>query len=204
MKQMLLKSALEDYQNPGNFPITLSICFVTCLLGLVSLALPVMDWFRFDSVAIAQNEEYWRLITGHFVHTSLAHGFWNMAIFIMIAAYLERKSPEQLSMGLSLAIIGLGAYMLSPIAHIEFYSGLSGISYCLLILAYWEWQKNHSPLVGLIPALLIIGKTLFVMQAGETASAAEGWLFVVEAQIIGVVLGLAGLFYLNRRNDKAA
>lgn len=204
MKQMLLKSALKDYQNPGNFPITLSICFVTCLLALVSLALPVMDWFRFDSVAIAQNEEYWRLITGHFVHSSLAHGFWNVAAFIALAAYLERKNPEQLSMGLSLAIVGLGAYMLSPIAHIEFYCGLSSISYCLLILAYWEWQKNHSPLVGLFPALLIIGMTLFEMQAGETAFVTGGLLFVVEAQIIGAILGLAGLFYLNRQDNKAA
>lgn len=204
MKLILLKSALKDYQNPGNFPITLSICFITCLLMLVSLALPVMDWFRFDLVAIAQNEEYWRLITGHFVHSSPVHDSWNIAVFIIISAYLERKNPEQLSIGLGLAILGLGAYMLSPVAHIEFYSGLSGISYCLMILAYWEWQKNHSSLVGLIPALLVIGKILFVMQTGEEALTTGGWLFVVEAQIIGAALGLAGLLYLNQRDSKTA
>jgi rhomboid family GlyGly-CTERM serine protease len=150
------------------------------------------------------HEEYWRLISGHLVHSSLSHAFWDISLFALLSTYLEKKNSQRLMMGILLAVIGLSAFMLTPFVGIERYSGLSGVIYCLLIMAYLEWQKNHSVLVGLIPAVLVIGKTLIEWQSSEAVFVSDGWSVFVEAHLLGAAIGMAAILYIQFRKSSAA
>lgn len=186
------------------FPITLSLTGLACLLALLSPFLPVLEWFCFDYTALTRDEELWRFISGHFVHSSLSHAFWDITLFCLLSAYLEKNNPERLCLGLSFSIIGLSLFLLMPVVEVMRYSGLSGVIYCLLILAYWEWQKNHNPLLGLIPALMVIGKTLFEWQADEPMFVTEGWSLFAEAHLIGSLIGITALIYFRASSRSAA
>jgi rhomboid family GlyGly-CTERM serine protease len=146
-------------------------------------------------------EEYWRLISGHLVHSSLSHAFWDISLFALLSAYLEKKDPQRLMMGITLAVVGLSAFMLTPFVEIERYSGLSGVIYCLLIMAYWEWQKKHSVLIGLIPAVLVIGKTLMEWQSSEAVFVSDGWSVFVEAHLLGAAIGIVAILYIQFRKN---
>ncbi len=204
MKSVQDNSVLQKCKYLSNFPITLCLCSIAGALALLSLALPVIDWYCFDYTAIVMQEEYWRLISGHLVHSSLSHAFWDISLFALLSAYLEKKDSQRLIMGLTLSVIGLSAFMLTPFVGIERYSGLSGVIYCLLIMAYWEWQKNHSVLVGLIPAVLVIGKTLIEWQSSEAVFVSDGWSVFVEAHLLGAAIGMAAILYIQLRKSSAA
>lgn len=199
MKSVQENSVLQKCQCLSSFPITLCLSAIAGALALLSLALPVIDWYCFDYTAIVVQEEYWRLISGHLVHSSLSHAFWDISLFALLSAYLEKKDPQRLMMGITLAVVGLSAFMLTPLVEIERYSGLSGVIYCLLIMAYLEWQKKHSMLIGLIPAVLVIGKTLMEWQSSEAVFVSDGWSVFVEAHLLGAAIGIAAILYIQFR-----
>lgn len=199
MKSVQGNSVLQKCQYLSHFPITLCLSSIAGALALLSLVLPVIDWYCFDYTAIVMQEEYWRLISGQLVHSSLSHAFWDISLFVLLSAYLEKKAQKRLIMGLTLSVIGLSTFMLTPFVEIERYSGLSGVIYCLLIMAYWEWQKKHSVLIGLIPAVLVIGKTLMEWQASEAVFVSEGWPVFVEAHLLGAIIGIAAIFSVQFR-----
>lgn len=201
MKSVQENSVLQKCQCLSSFPITLCLSAIAGALALLSLALPVIDWYCFDYTAIVVQEEYWRLISGHLVHSSLSHAFWDISLFALLSAYLEKKDPQRLMMGITLAVVGLSAFMLTPLVEIVRYSGLSGVIYCLLIMVYWEWQKKHSMLIGLIPAVLVIGKTLMEWQSSEAVFVSDGWSVFVEAHLLGAAIGIAAILYIQFRKN---
>ena len=117
-----------------------------CLFGLPALFLAAFPQlapaFVFDRNAIAAGE-LWRLWTGHWVHFSSSHLWWNLAALTPIGTWLETERPGLL---LRFSIIGapllsLGLWFLDP--HMLTYGGLSGLGTGVVTLLGLTLCQNH-------------------------------------------------------------
>lgn len=97
------------------------------ILPILLAALPQChDTLLFDRTAILGGQ-FWRLWTGHWIHFSPSHLFWNVAALSFTGAWLEARHP-----GLPLRyaafaapLISIGLLVLEP--NMITYGGLSGL-----------------------------------------------------------------------------
>jgi rhomboid family GlyGly-CTERM serine protease len=87
--------------------------------------------------------DWWRLWTGHWVHFSVSHLGWNLAVLLGAGAWLERLQP-----GWLLRYILVGAPLISAILLLgepamQTYGGLSGLATgVVLLLALAQLGRN--------------------------------------------------------------
>jgi len=91
---------------PGGSHGGVTLPWRSFLLGAAAIAAYLIlgaapEAWVFDRVAIAQGE-WWRLITGHWVHSDLAHAAWDIAALLLLGALFEARlrwrlplAPEQ-------------------------------------------------------------------------------------------------------------
>lgn len=81
----------------------------------------------YDRTAILRGE-WWRLVTGHWVHFSASHAAWNILALLVAGAWLERARPGALVRYTLVAapVIGLGLLAVAP--TMACYGGLSGLA----------------------------------------------------------------------------
>lgn len=76
--------------------------------------------------------EFWRLLSGHFVHFSFEHLGGNLVVFAMLATLVELRDGSLRLLGLLLYMavtISLALLLLVPLLHI--YTGVSALNYGL-------------------------------------------------------------------------
>jgi rhomboid family GlyGly-CTERM serine protease len=148
------------------------------------------EWFRFDRNLIFGGQ-YWRLLTGHFVHLGLSHAALN-ATGLLLVWYLvgNRLSTLQwLLVGVvSIAAIDLGFWLFEP--HLSWYVGLSGLLHGILaagIVASWHRDR----LTALLLAVLVAAKLAYEQIAGPLpgSEASSGGSVVVMAHLYGAIGG---------------
>lgn len=169
------------------------------LAGLVSafflVAGPAPEALLYDRVAIGQGE-FWRLVTGHLVHSDIAHLGWNLAALLILGGLLE-TTPGLGRRGLLLA---LGAGTVAVVATLwwgtpalTWYCGLSGILntiYVLLLAGLWR-QTNERLLLVLLAANAV--KIAVEAVAGVALFTDPFWPPVPAAHIAGFLAGVAVL-----------
>lgn len=99
--------------------------------------------------------EYWRLLTGHFVHLSVLHAGMNMAALLLLwVLFLRDWRPRMdvVLMALSLPLTGL----LLSFSQYSWYLGFSGVLHGWLLLgALRLWPAQRAFSIALIVALLV-------------------------------------------------
>jgi len=123
---------------------------------------------RFDRLAILHGE-WWRLVTGHWVHFSVSHAAWNLLVLLVAGTWLERARPGVLWRYTSLAapLIGLGLLVFAP--TMALYGGLSGLAVGVaVLLALTQLSAAPAARAWWCAALTLIAAKL----AWETASGA--------------------------------
>lgn len=165
---------------------------------------PGADGLLFDRGKIAAGE-WWRLFTGHLVHISGSHLFWNCALVLIAGWHLEKR--DRLAWG---TVVGLAVLVLGPSLYLldgalTTYAGLSGIVVALIVgFAISEMRSGRTwfgtVVVGLL--LLKIGVEVF---GGELllVDSSEGHRSVPLAHFLGLVCGLAALCVRDGRLWKA-
>ncbi|MGR6839289.1 rhombosortase [Aliivibrio wodanis] len=108
---------------------------ILVVLGIAQLT-PVSDFFTWDKSLILQGE-IWRLITGNFTHTNLAHLLMNSAaLTVFTFIFKDILTPKRLwLLVLSISLMTGLLLLLSPI---QSYVGLSGVLHGLFIWAAIE------------------------------------------------------------------
>ncbi|HQU15958.1 MAG: rhombosortase [Chromatiales bacterium 21-64-14] len=167
-------------------------------LSLVVLTV-VLQWFapwttdglRYDRNGILHGQ-WWRLITGNFVHLNWPHLALNLLGLIFIWVLLAREwSPLRwlVSVLLCSLSVGLGLLMFDP--RLDWYVGLSGVLHGLFAIGLvTDDTLQGLERYGLLGALLLkIGWEQF---HGATPGVAEmiGSAVVVQAHLYGAVAGL--------------
>ena len=158
----------------------------------------LQNWAVWHREAI-YNGEWWRIVTGNFSHTNLAHLAMNMAGLVVIC-YLFKPTVKALYTLLALLSLSVGVGLL--VTPLDAYLGLSGVLHGLF--AYWaltEWLSGRMSSV-----LLVLGVSIKVgWESVFGASASTQYLIAAnvatEAHAIGVGAGFtfALLYWLYQK-----
>lgn len=185
----------------ASLKITLGLAALILILGLVpSWSVPALEFNR-SSITDGQ---WWRLITGHWVHYGLYHLAMNASAFVLCGYILLRGLPAHhyvLLLCTCLLGVGGGLYWLSPQPHT--YAGLSGALHGLitagLILRY-----PQAPWLSSAALVLLVGKL-----AHEQSAHFDPYHplllapVAVNAHCYGAVIGtIFGLIALAQRQRK--
>lgn len=139
-----------------NLPwLTLSLCAAMVSLAYFPECVGSLDLNR-DAF---MKGEVWRLITGHFVHYSSTHLFWDLIMFLLLGWMLEKEGT------LRLALLLLGTCLVVSFLYLVFppedsiaLSGASALDSALLSALYvstWRDFKSSKILKYLVVALFL-------------------------------------------------
>lgn len=147
--------------------------------------------------------EVWRALTGHLMHYSGSHLFWNLAVWIPAGAWAEQIAPRSTRGVMLTAAIVISAGILVLDRALDTYGGLSGMAAALLgFLALLQLERTpRGRWIWGGVLILLGGKIVVETVTRETALAhfASPEIQPVPlAHLIGVMVAV-GWFLLTRR-----
>jgi len=146
------------------------------------------------------NGEYWRLITGHLVHSNIWHLLLNLASLTMIGLLFSQHLSIKLWSTvfiLSAIIISGCYYFIAP--EYERYVGLSAVLYSVIIIGALHDLKQQT-LVAMLILIVVTGRVIWQQYHGSVDSLAEliGDRVAIESHLFGISTGyLIGLTLLT-------
>lgn len=150
---------------------------------------PLRFLLRYENPAAWQGE-YWRLITGHFVHAGPAHLLLNvLGIGLIVALFSRDFSPGQwlIVLTASVVAIDLGFVLFEP--QLQWYVGLSGVLHGALAAgAVAWWQHETRPLAASLTVVLV-GKLAWEQWQGALPLSGD-MPVIVDAHLYGAIGGL--------------
>lgn len=166
------------------------------LLGLLFVVLVSIGFFgdtarsalRYERAAILAGE-YWRLISGHFVHGTSQHLILNVAGLALIAALFPRDYTlrEWLwVLMLSVAAIDIGFVFYEP--QLQWYVGFSGVLHGALAAGALAWWRSETSTQALALSTILVGKLVWEQWQGALPLSGE-LPVVVDAHLYGALGG---------------
>jgi len=150
---------------------------------------------RYERAAIGDGE-WWRLLTGHFVHLDAWHAVLNAAAFAVLWQLFRRDYTrrEWLIIAIaSIAVIDAGLWMLDP--QVEWYVGASGALHGIAAAAAASHIRQRRR-EGWVLAALLVAKLAYEQWRGALPFTA-GMPVIVDAHLYGAIGGaLAALAIL--------
>lgn len=167
-----------------------------------------------DTLALVADKiregEWWRIVTSQFVHVGTNHMLLNVVGYLIVgAAFREDVNPKEEAVALAFAVlgVGMGIYLLNP--EIQWYVGLSGAIYGLLVhnlIVGWR----RSTILSLLFTAFLLGKFYheqFVSGPDTVTASFIGAQVAIDSHLYGAVTGLVtGLmsFFLFHRHAQPA
>ena len=176
---------------------------ITCIIFQVA-ELP--DVLRFSRDEI-NNGQWWRVLTGNLVHLGYAHLALNLAGLAVISLLLAPAMHAwqwAITGVVSMLGVGLGLLFFDP--QLNWYVGLSGVLYGLLLggaIAEFRYQKT----IATILIVYTVGKIIWeqIYGAVESSEKITGGTVIVNAHLYGMVCGgLAALLLVLMYRKKSA
>lgn len=166
------------------------------LLGLFALGLTLLSlggdpWreaLRYERAAIVAGE-YWRFVTGHFVHGGWRHLLLNLAgLAIMRLLFPRGYSAAEwcLVVLTSLIAIDAGFWWLQP--QLQWYVGLSGVLHGVLAAGAVAWWRTESKFMAAALSSLVVGKLCWEQLQGALPLVGD-LPVIVDAHLYGAVGG---------------
>lgn len=175
------------------------VAIIVTLIALIGSDLA--QWLRYDRVAIL-NGEYWRVVSGHFVHLSWSHLGMNVAGLLLVWFIFGGHLPWGRWIIILLAgALGVSALLLYFNPQLRWYVGLSGILHtlfiagCLADLKFGRWDTW----ILLILVILKLGYEQLMGPLPGSESTAGGNV-IVDAHLYGAIFGVVMMvFYWLRK-----
>jgi rhomboid family GlyGly-CTERM serine protease len=169
---------------------TLSLAAV--LTGLFALFGPMPDellWYRIDS----GQQDYWRYLTGHFVHTDSEHLAWNVGALLVIGGTLEalcglNAFRQTTLIVFSTLTISAGIHWFQP--ELDWYAGFSGILNAYFILFLWSTWRQYRHMATIITAVGLVIKIVIETMVGSSLIGAGTFAVVPVAHAVGTTTGV--------------
>ena len=177
---------------------------ITACVALAVLAVQLIPglagWLQFDRRAVLDGQ-WWRMLTGHLTHWDLNHLGWDLLMFVVIGAMVEKLSRPRFVVLCLVSTISISLTVLLGQPDLWVYRGLSGIDTALFVyLACVQldsaWRQGSWGQC-ILPATLLAGfggKLLYEVVTGDTLfvdSQASGFIVVVMAHAVGASAGAA-------------
>lgn len=136
--------------------------------------------------------EFWRLVTGHWLHLNVSHFGLNVAAGMVVIIWIKpHVRTVDIALHLFLFSLLLGLCLLLFVPQLGWYAGLSGVLYGFLCLYSIRLFFSQGSRWWAAAFLLIWLKITFEQFAKLPASMAllNDFPVVVEAHLIGAILG---------------
>lgn len=176
---------------------------VLAVLLVAASLLPaaVLEWSR---TGIADGE-YWRLVTGHWVHLGTSHLLLNLAGLLVTGLLFMRHPPLTWWLGyLILSPLFISAGLLLATPELAWYRGFSGCLHGLLVFTALSNLKSDTRWSLIVLAFIAV-KLAFenVLYPAVGENPLIGGTVITEAHWLGALAGLAaGLLLLFRRSAR--
>jgi len=165
-------------------------------LGLAAAAVtaylifgPAPAKWVFDREAIAAGE-WWRLLTGYWVHSDARHAGWDIAALVILGFVFEPRLTWRLPLLLLLASLGVDAWLWWGLPTLGYYCGLSAVLNSLLVFGLVQmWRESRHPLV-LLTALAAALKIVVEINTGQSLVTQTVWPSVPTTHAAGFLCGL--------------
>ncbi len=165
---------------------------IAMLAGLLWWAGPgFTEVLRFERAAIS-NGDYWRLVSGHFVHLSGTHAALNVAGVVLVWMLVGQAFRWRGWLLVSLAVVlsvDAGLWWWSP--RLSWYVGLSGLLHGWLAAGICGMPRGRR-MDALLLGAVLIAKLVFEQWYGALPGSEEaaGGPVVVDAHLYGALGGL--------------
>jgi rhomboid family GlyGly-CTERM serine protease len=183
----------SSHQTLASVKVWLLPIMVVVVSGMLALGDDLArEWLRYDRDLIGSGQ-YWRLLTGHYVHLGASHFVLN-ATGLLLVWYLVGNQLSTMRWliagGASIVFIDLGFWVFEP--NLTWYVGLSGLLHGILaagIVASWNRDRPTASLL----AVLVVGKLAYEQIFGPLpgSEASSGGSVVVAAHLYGAIGGAA-------------
>lgn len=144
--------------------------------------------------------EYWRVLSGHFVHFTGLHLSFNIIVFGVTGWIIEERGYPGYSLLIFLMAFTIGISLMILKPDMQFYGGLSGIAHgSLVYLALFGLKEsylwNRMSWLILIFVPIKMGTEMFV--GSSLAYSTETFVPVALSHLIGVVVAFAQFYILK-------
>lgn len=193
----------------------------TLLMALVAIGLffsfgIAPESLVYDREAVF-NGEWWRLVSGHFVHSDGEHALWDILALFLIGSLLEQRGLFKLLVATMAGLISVNCWLIWGTPELAYYCGLSGILNTLLMVFLFELlielKREKVPADGstagkkidvtaiavLLTGVLILGKILLEMSMGHALFTDAAWPSVPSVHLAGA---MGSLLYMVTRDLK--
>lgn len=159
---------------------------------IATQALGLETTLRYQRDLVTQGQ-WWRLITGNFVHLGWMHLLRDLAgLFLIWMLFRRRMNDLSWAVLVLLASLGvcLGIYLFNP--SIAWYVGISGMLFGLFAAgAALEWKSSRWRSLGMLAGMvLLLAYTVFIGPLPGEESGLGGRV-VSQAHVYGACMGLA-------------
>jgi rhomboid family GlyGly-CTERM serine protease len=181
------------------------IVLALIVVGLGFIGDPARDALAYERQAIASGQ-IWRLISGHFVHTSLPHMALNLSSLLLVT-YLVGRSYGLANWLLIwiISVVGTsaGLWFLEP--QLNWYVGLSGVLHGI-ILAGIIAERRALGIELWVVLLFVVGKLGYEQAFGPLPGSAEstGAAVIINSHLYGAIAGVLAAVFLAIRVRAAA
>lgn len=171
--------------------------YLSISLAAVMLIFSAFQNTTFPALALERNQvfsgEYWRLLTGNFVHFGWAHTLMNLAAFLLCSVAMLDKLSIAKYCGLLVwccLMVGGGIFHLNH--EYGTYAGLSGAIHGLMVAGLLI-SKQHPLWIRVIALGLLVAKLVQEQSPGYTATDLQTLIpapVAVDAHLYGAIAGL--------------
>lgn len=195
-----------NQQKAASFRVWLLPIAVVCVSGALMAGDDLgREWLRYDRQQLA-DFQFWRLLSGHFVHLGLSHYVLNaiglLLVWQLVGNQFSRGQWLWVALG-SIAAMDLGFWLLEP--QLTWYVGLSGLLHGILaagIVGSWNSDRR----MALVLAVVVVLKLAYEQLAGPLpgSEATSGGAVVVVAHLYGAIGGVFTAAILETRLRRLA
>ena len=181
-------------------PLILSILILSVIIFIAQFFQSDLVFYR-DNINTGQ---WWRVISGNFVHSNYPHLFMNLAgLWIFGFLFIDSFPLKTFFTSILLLsfCVGLGLYLFD--LNLQKYYGFSGILYGLFLVGAATAIFKKEYLTGIAVAIVIMAKIIWDLFNGGSASSADliGIPVAVHAHLygaLGAIVISSILYILNR------
>ena len=177
----------------GSLIRRIAVPVAICVAGLVSQLFhpDSTQWLRNERSAIIDGQ-WWRLLSGNFVHLSWAHLWMNLAGLLLIWMLLGRLlSLGQWLMVITTSSLAVGLGLLAFDPQLDWYVGLSGMLHGMFVAGLINNIQRGYRLEWLL-LIGLIAKLIWEQTSGALPGSTElaGGAVIVDAHLYGAISGL--------------
>lgn len=180
-----------------------SVVLTTAALALWFGMGPAPQALVFERDAIAAGQ-WWRLLTGHWVHSDADHALWNISALAFLTLLFEPRLRLRLPAALLIGMAAVDGWLWWGMSRLQCYCGLSGLLNTLLAAGLLAlWRDTHDRLVLLVGAGAVL-KIVAETALGQALFSSTAWASVPTAHAVGFTAGLIGEFALSGGRESVA